>query len=231
MQAMGLVYGPVPVDDALRRLDALDPMADIEADRAILLAMSDRIEEARTLASAADQRARELGAHSVDAWTAEIESLAGNHEAAAALFGSWHDFLAQYGQKAGLATYKGHQARELCLLGRYADAEPLVAQARNFDEENPLWRGASALVSSYRGDHTEAEQLAREALAYAQTTDYLQLQANALSDLAQVLETAGRYDEAAAAYRQALELYERKQIIPLARSTRERLATLEAPTA
>ena len=50
-------------------------------------------------------------------------------------------------------------------------------------------------------------------------------------DLAQVLEAADRHDEAAAAYRQALELYERKQIIPLARRTRERVAALQAPTA
>ena len=89
----------------------------------------------------------------------------------------------------------------------------------------------SALVSSHRGDHTEAEQLAREALAYTQTTDSLQLQADALSDFATVLERADRHDEAVAALHDALELYEQKGIIPLARRTRERLAELQAPTA
>jgi class 3 adenylate cyclase/tetratricopeptide (TPR) repeat protein len=226
MLAMGLVYGPCPVDDALGRLDALDSMVDIEEDRAVLVAMSDRIEEARTLLSAADQRAQELGSHPVDAWKGEIESLAGNHEAAAALFGSWQDFLAQYGQKAGVTTYMAHQAREFCLCGRYADAEPLIARPRDLDDENSFWLGASALVISHRGDHTQAEQLAREALAYSQKTDSLKLQADALADLAEVLAAAGRNVEAEAALDQALELYERKGIVPLARRTRERLATL-----
>ena len=52
-------------------------------------------------------------------------------------------------------------------------------------------------------------------------------QGEALSDLAEVLEAAGRRDEAAAALREALERYERKPVIPLARRTRERLAALQ----
>jgi hypothetical protein len=39
--------------------------------------------------------------------------------------------------------------------------------------------------------------------------------------------TAGRRDEASAALREALDCYERKPIIPLARRTRERLAALQ----
>jgi hypothetical protein len=58
-------------------------------------------------------------------------------------------------------------------------------------------------------------------------TDALYLQGDALYDLAEVLEAAARRDEAATALRQALERYERKQIIPLARRVRERLATLQ----
>lgn len=52
-------------------------------------------------------------------------------------------------------------------------------------------------------------------------------QGNALFDLAEVLEAAGRRDEAAAALREALDRYERKPIIPLVRRTCERLAALE----
>jgi hypothetical protein len=44
---------------------------------------------------------------------------------------------------------------------------------------------------------------------------------------AQVLEAAGRRDEATATLREALDCYERKPIIPLARRTRERLAALQ----
>jgi len=52
-------------------------------------------------------------------------------------------------------------------------------------------------------------------------------QGETLSDLAEVLEAAGRGDEAAAALREALDRYERKQVIPLARRARERLAALQ----
>jgi hypothetical protein len=44
---------------------------------------------------------------------------------------------------------------------------------------------------------------------------------------ATVLETAGRFDEAAEAYREALDRYERKQIIPLTRRVRQRLEALQ----
>ena len=60
-----------------------------------------------------------------------------------------------------------------------------------------------------------------------QETDSLWWQGEALSGLAQVLEVAGRRDEAVAALREALERYERKQIVPLARRTHERLAALK----
>jgi hypothetical protein len=42
-----------------------------------------------------------------------------------------------------------------------------------------------------------------------------------------VLQVAGRHDEAATALREALDRYERKQLIPLVRRTRERIAALE----
>jgi hypothetical protein len=42
-----------------------------------------------------------------------------------------------------------------------------------------------------------------------------------------VLEAAGRHDDAADVYRGALECYERKQIIPLVRQIKERLGALE----
>jgi hypothetical protein len=65
-----------------------------------------------------------------------------------------------------------------------------------------------------------------DAVELCEQSDGLYLQGDALFDLAEVLEAAGRRDEAAA-LREALERYERKRIVPLARRTRERLATLE----
>ena len=85
---------------------------------------------------------------------------------------------------------------------------------------------AQALVHSARGQHAEAERLAREAVDLSLRSDSPLRRGDALVDLAEVLEAAGRIDEAAATMREALDRYERKPIIPLARRTRERLAAL-----
>jgi tetratricopeptide (TPR) repeat protein len=89
------------------------------------------------------------------------------------------------------------------------------------------WRQVQALVHASRGQQAEAERLAREAVAITENTDSLLFQGEALWDLADVLRAAGRHAEAAATLRGALDRYERKQIIPLVRRTRDRLATLE----
>ncbi len=126
--------------------------------------------------------------------------------------------------------------RVLCRLGRHGEAEPLAQQGRALADPSDIraltiWRQVQALVEASRGNHAEAERLAREAVEIIARSDALNLQGDALTDLAQVLAAAERHDEAAAAYRAAFERYERKQNIPLARRTRERLAALQAPTA
>ena len=93
-----------------------------------------------------------------------------------------------------------------------------------------LWRQVQALVHTHRGRHAEAEALAREAVAVLEPTDALNMQGDALYDLGEVLATAGHQEAAASAFQEALARYERKQIIPLVRRTRERLAALQAPT-
>jgi hypothetical protein len=231
MQALGLQLGPRPVEDALRRFDALDPRWNIDLSRAFLLAMSDRIDEARAVAGAAAKHARELG-HTADPWLAEIEKLAGNHEGAADLLRSLCDRLAGRGFDAPLAAYAGLQGREECSLGRYDEAEALAALAREHAHADDavtqgLWRQVAALVKAHHGDHAEAERLALAALTYTKETDSPRLQGDALFDFADVLAAAGRHAEATAALNDALELYERKQIVPLARAARRRLAAIE----
>ena len=58
-------------------------------------------------------------------------------------------------------------------------------------------------------------------------TDLLNFQADAFCDLAEVLEAAGRHEDATAGWHEALDRYERKGVIPLARRTRERIAALQ----
>ncbi len=227
MQALGLQLGPRPVDEALERCAALDPRWNIDLSRAFLLAMSGRIDEARALADAATKHARELG-HTADPWLAEIEKLAGNHEGAAEVLRALCDRLAGRGFDAPLAAYAGLRGRELCSLGRYDEADASAMEARDHAHKDDLvtqafWRQAAALARAHRGDQREAERLAREAVAFARETDSPRVQGDALFDLAEVLAAADRDAEATTALEEALELYERKQVVPLARRARERL--------
>ena len=232
-----LMFGPRPVDEALAMLAKLAPTyVDDPGDRAILLAMRGDLEEARALLDVAVTRLDELGLAVGHALVADYERLVGNDGAAAEGLAVYCAYLADHEQTSLLSTYAPQRGRHLCALGRFDEAERLAEQGRELGHaDDPitqsLWRRVLALVLAHRGDLANAELLAREAVALAQTTDSPWYQGEVLSDLAEVLEIAGRSDEAAVAYRQALDLYEQKGIIPLARHTRERLAALQAPTA
>ncbi len=93
-----------------------------------------------------------------------------------------------------------------------------------------LWRQAQALVHSARGEHARAESLAREAVAINERSDSLLPWGESLSDLAEVLHAAGRADEAAAAFDEARELFERKRAVAMVAQVGDRLATLRSGT-
>jgi Flp pilus assembly protein TadD len=86
-------------------------------------------------------------------------------------------------------------------------------------------------VLARRGDHSEAERLAREAVALGDGTDMLDAHGDAHTDLGEVLALAGRTDEAAGAYAEALARYERKENLVMSERTRARLAKLQATAA
>jgi class 3 adenylate cyclase/tetratricopeptide (TPR) repeat protein len=227
--AMGLWLGPRTVSEALQRIDAFDQHFLVDMHRAVLLAMSDTIDEARALAAVSEERGRELGKY-VAPEIGEIENLAGNHDAAAERYGLLYDW--EIGQGLAGARFsallRGH---ELCLAGRYEDAGQCLAEARTdaaFDSlERSLRLQVEALVAAHRGDHAAAERFGREALTYIHKTDSLKHQGDAFCDLAEVFEAAGRRQEAIAALQDALERYERKGVIPLVRRVRERFAELQ----
>jgi tetratricopeptide (TPR) repeat protein len=115
------------------------------------------------------------------------------------------------------AEQLAHRGRELC------DPDDVWTQA--------LWRQAQALVYSARGQHAQAIPLAEEAVRWWARTDSPLRQGEAFGDLAGILEAAGRRDEAIAAWRSALDCYERKEVLPSAASVRERIAALEPASA
>jgi thioredoxin-like negative regulator of GroEL len=87
-------------------------------------------------------------------------------------------------------------------------------------------RQVRAKVLARRGEHAEAERLAREAAAMGEGTDHLDAQGDANADLAEVFLLAFKRDEASAALEQALERYERKGNIVSAQRARARLAEI-----
>src|SRR5262249_8117711 len=98
------------------------------------------------------------------------------------------------GNLGELSTYAPALGPVVWKLGRHDEGEALAQRGREL------------------GDPAEAEGLAREALEFSLRTDCLAYQGHAHSDLAEVLEAAGRRDEAAAEFREALDCYERKEV-------------------
>ena len=142
-------------------------------------------------------------------------------------------WLEEQGLLGWLSTFAPQLGRDLCKLGRFDEAEPLarrgqeVALAEDLTSQ-ALWRQVQALVHASRGEQTQAETLAREALSILEQTDGLNMQGDALCDLADVLNAAGRDEEGTAALTEALDRYERKRNVPMARQVRERIACLPA---
>jgi class 3 adenylate cyclase/tetratricopeptide (TPR) repeat protein len=229
MRAGGLLFGPCPVVEALKRLEVPghSPMLDLY--RAILLAMDDRIDEARELARTGVEHARDLGVPTGPE-IAEIDGVVGDHEAAAEQIAIWCDWIRANVRSGEIGFALAWEGRELALAGRYEEAEERLVQARENRHRSRDGRALllqlEALVAAHRGEHREAERLAREALAHILETDSPKLQGDAYRDLAEVLEAAGRREEAIDAWREALDRYERKGVVPLVRRVRERLGAM-----
>src|SRR5262249_16937697 len=149
-------------------------------------------EEAEATAEAAAERMRELGyGAEANIWLAEIAEIAGEHELAATRFRSYCDFLEAGGRQAELSTYAPRLGLLLCGLGRCEEAEALAQQGRELGDPEDVvtqvgWRITQAVVCSARGQHAEAERLAREAVSFAGETDGLHLQGSTLAELAEV---------------------------------------------
>jgi len=233
--AVPLTFGPRPAGEALAKLDSVigdhPHPADLQL-RAVLLAMLDQIDEAWTIGVPADEQARELGIASGTTFLAELALIAGEQEAAAEYLRAGCAEMEERGATAQLSTYAALLGRVLCALGHPDEAEQFARKGRELGDPEDvwtqaLWRQAQALVYSAREEHADAVRLAEQAIHWWSRSDSPLRRGEAQCDLAQVLEAADRRDEAIAAWRDALDCYERKQIIPLARRVRERLATLQ----
>jgi ATP/maltotriose-dependent transcriptional regulator MalT len=88
------------------------------------------------------------------------------------------------------------------------------------------WRSTRATVLAQRGEAAKAEDLAREAVDIARSTDYLNMHAGLLLSLADVLAVGGRAAESIPIIEEACALYERKGNLVMAEKARTLLGEL-----
>jgi len=208
-----------------------DPDPGSELYRARLLAMLARFDEAWQLARAASARWHELAGRPTSYVLAEVAWLSGEREAAVSYLRAHCEMCEKHRQRALLSSFAPMLGRWLCALHRYSEAEYFARLGSELGDPQDvftqmLWRQALALVLASRGEHAPADRLVGEAVALSEQTDALDAQGDALCDVAYVLQSAGRGEEAPAVLEQALERYERKQNIPQATMVRNRLAGL-----
>ncbi|MHB8959655.1 MAG: BTAD domain-containing putative transcriptional regulator [Candidatus Limnocylindrales bacterium] len=236
--AFALADGPRPAAEVLGELDALlrgRPNPRLLLWRAYVLAMLDQADEAAPSPGRLCELSREVGAFPGEAIAAAIATIQGDHETAAAYLRIMCAELEERGQPGFLSTFSPTLGRSLCALGRYSEAEPCARIGHDLGDESDvltqtLWRQVQAIVDAHRGETEEAERLAREAVTLSEQTDSPTYQAQALCDLAEVLRCAGREPEAADALAQALDRYERKGNVAMARQVRGLLAVEHVAT-
>jgi len=244
-RAAARFFGATPVSELLTWLDEQDPR-DLQHPRArfvraVSLAMLGRFDEARAIAAGTRSELADRGSViQRGAMTAilaiRVELLAGDHAAAAELGEEGCRLLEESGEKGFLSTAAGNLAQALFALDRLEEADAWAGRAAELGATEDavtqmLWRQPRAKVLARRGQVEEAEVLAREAVAIGDATDMLDSQGEAYADLGDVLLLARKPEDAAAAFEQALERFERKGNLVSAGRTRTRLAELSSGTA
>jgi ATP/maltotriose-dependent transcriptional regulator MalT len=232
--AISLYYGPTPVEEAISRCERF--LTEVTGVRSLeaaiwnilagLRAMRGDFEEARRLWAVASNQYEELGlrfrraARSVIA--AAIETLAGDDEAAERELRWGYETLERMGEKGARASIAAFMAESIYRQGRddeaarFAEITEELAAADDL-EPQVLWRSVRAKVLAKRGELGRAEELAREAAALVESTDFPDLQAVAFQSLAEVLELTGNREEAAELVGRAQAIYERKGNVVAAR--------------
>jgi DNA-binding SARP family transcriptional activator/class 3 adenylate cyclase len=238
--AVVLALGPAPAARAVGRCEQLlDEIAGNAVLEVVLLsimgyleAIQDRLHEAREFFDQGQARMDELGEVVWIYWLFALmaDPVSGERELRRAT-----ELLDRIGAKSHYSSTAAVLARASYAQGRYDDAETLTRAAEEASRPNDIhgqimWRSVRAKVLARRGELRAAEELGREAIAFAESSDFVNSHAHALADFAEILELAGRDVEAADSLREAIALYDRKENLHTASSTRAALAKLERRT-
>jgi tetratricopeptide (TPR) repeat protein len=235
---IALLLGPAPAGEAEARCRRLlaetihipQLQAEILGALALLTAMLGRTDDAERLIARAWSIIDEVGdgIWIVSFWSSAVFLWQGDPITAERQLRAGFGALKRIGAKSHFSSVSHALANAVYLQGHYDEAEAFTRDceeaARSNDvHSNILWRSTRAKVLARRDDFGAAELLAREAVALAATSDFLLARADAFSDLGEVLELAGRREEAAEAHRSAIELHERKGNVLAAAQARARL--------
>jgi tetratricopeptide (TPR) repeat protein len=224
-RATAAVLGPTPVDEAIRRCEEFrrlvrpSPFATASTvnPMALLHAMKGEFEIAERLLEQASEILHELGGLSsgVSHLEAFVRLLAGQPALAEVPLRADVETLLSMSGGSALATTTALLAQAVYAQGRLAEAGELcrMTERRAAVEDTMtqvIWRGVQAKILAREGRCEEAEALAREAVALAQPTDLLSHRGDAMLDLADVLRTCERIEDADRATVAGLAMYELK---------------------
>lgn len=241
-----VIYDPIPATEAIAECERL--LADAAGDRrtealvcealAQLYAMRGETDLARQQYRRARLLLEEIDAGvlavatSID--SARVELHAGDLEAADRELSRDYEALSRLGERFLLSSIGSLLARVAVERGDVDRGEELtlvvesIMGADDLDAQ-ALWRGARSAVLAARGDLARAVSLAREAVEIRSQTDSPVLQADAHWRLGTLLALGGDVDQAAAQLDAALERYEAKGDLVLARAVADELDVLRSP--
>jgi predicted ATPase len=238
--ASTLFFGPTPVPEAIERCEEirrqvagnLVAAADVLQPLAGLHAMEGRFDEARRLLAATRAAFEELGLTLMTAVShpaGMVEQLAGDPAAAERYLRKGYAALEEMGDRALLSTTAAFLAQTLLAQDEYEQAERFASVSAELAADDDLitqamWRGVRATLLARRGGLAEAERVARQAVAIADRTDFLNQRAETHAVLAAVLRLRERPEQAHAALSEALALYEQKGNLVAAARVRGDLA-------
>ena len=223
----GYHAGPMPVDEALEHIRALRAheygllaAAWSSVDNARLHAMQGDVGRAHELWSDARQVYVDAGltmtAATFAQGGAEIAFRAGDLHGEEAVLRESLEILEGIGDRGFYSTQALWLAECLYRAGAEdKEIEELCAKARHTtatdDLVNFVWLDiVSGLLHARRGEHEQAEQSSRQAVALAETGDFNNARSVARAYLAEVLALSGRTDEAADVAAEAFEIFEAK---------------------
>ncbi|HEX2240322.1 MAG TPA: adenylate/guanylate cyclase domain-containing protein [Actinomycetota bacterium] len=221
------IFGPYSATDAigmckkiLEQTDSKRVESTILHTRAAFEAMNGKFDLARELIARGRALYEDLGlklsiAEKTSMIRGFVEFLAGDPAAAERALAEGYSMLEGMGETIYSATLASDLARAHYQQGRYDEAARFIAICEeNADpddvESQVATRSMRAKLAARDGNLEDAENLAREAVTFSQKTDFLGMQADALMDLAEVLQLAGRADESRTAIEEAIALYRKK---------------------